>query len=292
MSRLCNCIDMRRLGVHTSISGGIWRSLERAQALGCTTMQIFSHNPRGWVMKEIPPEEVMRFTTLRANLDISPIYIHASYLINMAAQDGTLRRKSIDLLCKEMDRGDALGADFVVLHTGSASGAEVRLSRKRSVDALNEVARLGDWKSGILIENTAGERGDISSRVSDLAEIMSGVRGPLISGICFDTCHAFSAGYDLRSEEGIEIAVREIEKHLLLQSIKLIHLNDSKGENGSHIDRHEHIGMGKIGLEGLRTFITCKQFRTVPLILETPKREAADDQRNLRTVRKMLRLKQ
>ncbi len=289
---VCNGIGMRRLGVHTSIAGGLSRSLERAHALGCSTMQIFSHSPRGWYMKDISPEEAAQFIALRAKLDISPVYVHTSYLINMATRDSALRRKSISLLRGEMDRADAIGADFVVLHSGSASGDDDRLSRRRAIDALSEVAREGAWRSRLLVENTAGERGDISSRISDLAEIIDGVQGKLISGICFDTCHAFAAGYDLRDDEGRRMIEREIETHLAAKSVKLIHLNDAKGDLGSGIDRHEHIGSGKIGMNALRKCITSGCFSAVPLILETPKKTAADDPRNLRVVRKMLHLKQ
>ena len=282
---------MRRLGVHTSIAGGLSLSLERAHALGCNTMQIFSHNPRGWTLKEIPEEERTRFQTLRENLDISPVYIHTSYLINMASKDSILRKKSIAMLREEMDRADALGADFVILHTGSASGDDDRLSRQRAIAAVNEVAQAGTWQAGLLIENTAGERGDISSQINDLAEILHGVHGSLISGICFDTCHAFSAGYDMRDGEGVQMIVKEIETHITVQKVKLIHLNDSKGEKSSGIDRHEHIGLGKIGVAGLQQLIHSRPFSTVPVILETPKKQDSDDHRNLRMVRKMLRLK-
>jgi len=282
---------MRRLGVHTSIAGGLSLSLERAHALGCNTMQIFSHNPRGWITKEIPAEESARFKTLRQRLDISPVYIHTSYLINMASKDSILRKKSIAMLREEMDRADVLGADFVILHTGSASGDDDHLSRQRAIAAVNEVSRAGTWHAGLLIENTAGERGDISSKITDLAEILHGVHGSLISGICFDTCHAFSAGYDMRDDQGIQMIVREIETHITMQKVKLIHLNDSKGERGSGIDRHEHIGLGKIGVAGLQQLIHSRPFSTVPVILETPKKQDSDDHRNLRMVRKMLRLK-
>jgi deoxyribonuclease IV len=282
---------MRRLGVHTSIAGGLSCSLKRAHALGCNTLQIFSHNPRGWATKEIPRDEIANFRILRQKLDISPVYIHTSYLINMASKDGTLRKRSIAMLITEMDRADALGADFVILHTGSASGDDDRLSRKRSIAALNEVAHAGMWKAGLLIENTAGERGDITSRIPDLADVLDGVQGSLIAGICFDTCHAFAAGYDMRVERGIRMIADEIETYSAMRDVKLIHLNDSKREKSSGVDRHEHIGLGKIGLAGLRQFITSSEFSLIPLILETPKQQESDDSRNLRTVRKMLRLK-
>jgi deoxyribonuclease-4 len=282
---------MRRLGVHTSIAGGLYLSLERAHALGCNTMQIFSHNPRGWAVKTISEEETSQFISLRQKLNISPVYIHTSYLINMASADRILRKKSIDLLVTEMNRADAIRADYVVLHTGSASGDDENISRKRAIEALNEVAQIGRWKADLLIENTAGERGDISSAIKDLSEIMFGVKGSLISGICFDTCHAFASGYNIRDGKDIQNISDEIKEQIGLDKIKLIHLNDSKGDMGSCIDRHEHIGLGKIGMKGLHQFINYQSFRDIPLILETPKKTAYDDPTNLKKVRTMTGLK-
>ena len=242
---------MRRFGVHTSIAGGLHLSLARANALGCNTVQIFSHNPRGWAVKKLSEDDVSAFKALRLSLDISPVFIHSSYLINMASRNVLLRRKSIELLVIEMNRADVVGADYVVLHTGSAAGEDESAARKRAIAALNEVLLSGKWKAGLLLENTAGERGDISSQVEDLAEIMNGVKGPLISGICFDTCHAYAAGYNIGEEGGIRPLSEEMKKHVGFDKIKLIHLNDSKGAAGSGRDRHEHIGYGKIGLKAL-----------------------------------------
>ncbi len=279
---------MRRLGVHTSIADGIHLSLERAEALGCDTLQIFSHNPRGWAVKTVSEEDVSIFKSLRIKFDISPVYIHTSYLINMASGDRTLRKKSIALLVTEMDRADTTGADYVILHTGSASGDDENISRKRAIWALNEIARMGKWNAGLLIENTAGKRGDISSTIIDLSEIMTGVKWSLISGVCIDTCHAFAAGYNIRYNTGIQKISGEIGRYIGFDKLKLIHLNDSKGDVGSGIDRHEHIGLGKIGTKGLKQFINCQPFKDVPLILETPKKKESDDLGNLKKVRRML----
>jgi deoxyribonuclease-4 len=279
---------MRRLGVHTSIAGGLHLSLERAKALGCNTVQIFSHNPRGWAVKPISEEDTSRFKSLRVHLSISPVYIHNSYLINMASRDKRLRRKSIEMLVIEMDRADTIGADYVILHAGSAAGNEKNISIKRAIDALNEVAQEKQWEAGLLIENTAGERGDISSTIIDLSEIMTGIKDSLLSGLCIDTCHAFAAGYDLCCYKGIQRIFDEIKRYIGLDKVKLIHLNDSKGDIGSGIDRHEHIGIGKIGSAGLRQFINFPPLKGIPLILETPKKSEYDDHRNLRTVRRML----
>jgi deoxyribonuclease-4 len=280
---------MRRLGVHTSIAGGLHLSLERAKALRCNTVQIFSHNPRGWAVKTISEEDVAVFKLLRQRFNISPLYIHTSYLINMASRDNILRKKSIDLFVIEMDRASAIGADYVILHAGSASGDDRHIARERAISALNEVALIGRWKAGLLIENTAGERGDISSTIKDLSEILAGVR-TLISGVCIDTCHAFAAGYNIRDDVGIQKISSEIRKYIGIDKVKLIHLNDSKCNVGSGIDRHEHIGLGKIGTTGLRQFINFMSFKDIPLILETPKKKESDDPRNLRKVRRMIRL--
>lgn len=280
---------MRRLGVHTSIAGGLHLSLVRANALGCNTVQIFSHNPRGWSMKPILEEDVNKFKLLRRRFNISPVYIHTSYLINMSSWDRGLRKNSINLLTTEMERADMIGADFVVLHTGSASGRDWGLARKRAIDSLREVSYRGKWMAGLLIENTAGERGDISSDIVSLSEILSGVTDTFISGICIDTCHAFAAGYHIGDEKGLKRFSRDIEKYIGSNYIKLIHLNDSKGNMGSGIDRHEHIGFGKIGQEGLKRFVQYQSFKKIPLILETPKKRESDDMKNLKRVRKMLK---
>ena len=280
---------MRRIGVHTSITGGLHLSLERAKALRCNTLQIFSHNPRGWAVKSVSEEEASMFQSLRFRFDMTPLYIHASYLINMASSDRDLQKNSIALLITEMDRADALGSEYVILHPGSASGDDERSARKRVIDTLKEVAVIGHWRAGLLIENTAGERGDVSSKMVNLSDIMSDMRGSLIAGVCIDTCHAFAAGYDIGTEEGIQNISVEIEKYIGLDHVKLFHLNDSKEPLGSGIDRHEHLGLGKIGTRGFRLFLHYIPFRSIPLILETPKKSETDDPQNLKRVRRLVR---
>jgi deoxyribonuclease-4 len=280
---------VRRIGVHTSIAGGLHYSLERAKELGCNTLQIFSHNPRGWAIKSISEEEVIKFKSLRSHLNMAPLYIHASYLINIASRNRDLRRRSIYLLAIEMDRADAIGAEYVILHPGSASGDDEGVARKRAVDALKEVAMMSRWKAGLLIENTAGEKGDISSRMVDLSDLLNAMKGSLVAGVCIDTCHAFAAGYDLGSEEGMREISEETEKYIGPDKVKLVHLNDSKGDLRSGVDRHEHIGRGKIGEQGLRQFLNHVHFRRIPLILETPKKRETDDYENLKKVRQMIR---
>lgn len=274
-----------RLGVHTSIAGGIELSLERAHELGCNTMQIFSHSPRMWQAKQIPEEAVLSFRKLRSAYDITPVFIHTSYLINLAAANTELLERSIGLLVQEMDVADMLGADYVVLHTGSASADTGAIGRKRAVDALRQAAAAKKWEAKILLENTAGEKGDITSTMQDLSEIISATGSPLIAGVCIDTCHAFQAGYDLSKAAGITGFSAELEKYIGLENVRLIHLNDSRKELGSRVDRHEHIGRGKIGKEGLRDFVKHTAFKDIPLVLETPENDDGDDARNLKIVR-------
>jgi deoxyribonuclease-4 len=279
---------MRRIGVHTSIAGGISCSLERARELGATTLQIFSHNPRGWAVKKRDPKDIKAFKKLRRLYNICPVVIHTSYLINLATKESGLVKRSVEMMVQEMHIADEIGAEYVVLHTGSAAGDRPAAARKRAVDRLNEVAGRGTWKAGLLLENTAGERGDITSRIEDLAEITEQVPGPLIKGVCIDTCHAFAAGYDLRSENSVDVLSREIKSSLGKNRLRLIHLNDAKGRVGSGKDRHEHIGRGKIGKKGFRIFLNHPFFLQVPIILETPKKTERDDRQNLKKVRSLM----
>jgi deoxyribonuclease-4 len=279
----------RRIGVHVSIARGIDKGLVRAKELGCSTVQMFSHNPRGWALGERDAAEISRFRELREEFDISPVFIHTSYLINLASSDKDLLKRSIDMIVQELNIADEIGADYVVLHTGSASGDEPASARTRASEALRLVSERGMWKAGLLLENTAGERGDITSRIDEIAEIRGRVRPGLIAGICLDTCHAFSAGYDITKTAGISALAAEIGSCFGKASLKLIHLNDSKKPVGSGVDRHEHIGEGTIGKKGLREFLLHPFFSDIPLVLETPKKADYDDHRNIMLVRKLLR---
>jgi len=280
---------MRRIGVHTSIAGGLQKSLERAGELGCNTLQIFSHNPRGWAVKEKATEEITDFKKLRQKFDVSPVFIHTSYLINLASQNKSLLKRSLDMIVQELNIADAIGAEYAVLHTGSASGDDPVSARKRAASGLKEISERGQWRARLLLENTAGEKGDITSKIKDIGEIMQGIPFTFVSGVCIDTCHAFSAGYDISNAEGIELIAGEIEKYIGKDNVRLLHLNDSKGLMGAGLDRHEHIGEGRIGNIGLKKFLNHSLFIDVPVILETPKKSEDDDMRNLTTVRKMIK---
>lgn len=279
---------MRRLGVHVSIAGGVHLAVERAKELNCSVMQIFSHNPRGWGFNDINRDEAAQFIRLSEESDIST-FIHSSYLINLASPDSETRRKSIDLLSYELRMADLLGSGHVVLHPGKMVGQEFNIALKKTKDALLKVYEKADYRSGILIENTAGQKGDISSSIQMIADIIEGSPSGFIKGICFDTCHGFAAGYDITQDEGLLRIEKEMIKYLSPLKVELIHLNDAKKGLFSNLDRHEHIGEGAIGIDGFRRFLSFPLFKDSPLVLETPKKEDGDDVRNLKVVRKILK---
>lgn len=273
-----------RVGVHASIAGGISKAVDRAASLSCSTLQIFSHNPRQWRKSSINPEEANRFRLLRLKYDITPVFVHVSYLINLASLSSEILSKSIDLLSYELDNADSIEAEYVVLHTGSAGGQDCGEARARAAKALLKAVGPRQYRASVLLENTAGEKGDITSSITALAEIIDACKSDRIAGICIDTCHAFSSGYDLTSGEGVEKLVGEIKKYIGLDKLKLIHLNDSKKPLGSGVDRHEHIGKGFIGTKGLGNLILDRRVSKVPMVLETPKKDEDDDRRNLNKV--------
>jgi deoxyribonuclease-4 len=275
----------RCVGVHVSIVGGLHLSIVRAHRLRCTTAQIFSHNPRGWKTTAINPDEASLLQSLRNTFGVNPLFIHASYLINIASLSDDLAGKSKALLNEEMERADAVGAEYVVLHPGSAHDGG---GRRRAGRVIREVLKGKSFRAGLLIENTSGKRGDIAPGMADMAEIMEAAEG-LVRGICIDTCHAFAAGYDLRKRKGLKVLSDELETYIGRDCVRLIHLNDSKKPMGSGVDRHEHIGEGHIGTRALGAFLRHPTFRNAPVILETPKHHADDDRKNLRKTRSLLR---
>ncbi|NTU42433.1 MAG: deoxyribonuclease IV, partial [Nitrospirales bacterium] len=211
--------------------------------------------------------------------------VHASYLINLSSETAGTAESSIEMVARELELADLIGAEYVVLHTGRSVRDN---GRKIAAQALRKAISGFSGTSRLLIENTAGQKGDISSRMEDLAEIMAIADSPVIGGVCIDTCHAFQAGYDLSQQEGIDGLVEEIELHLGLDQVKLIHFNDSKAGCNSRLDRHEHIGQGKIGEKGLGIFLHHPALKAIPLILETPKKTEEDDPINLKAVRRLL----
>jgi len=279
-----------RVGAHVSIAGGLAKAVHHARALGCHTMQVFSKSPRGWAARPLDQADADRALRLRHEVGISPFIVHAPYLINLASAHPALYEKSIVALADELDRCDAMGADFLVLHVGSVQ-AEQTDGIDRVVEALKRVlehqpSRSLRFSTMVLLENTAGERGEVGARFEELGEIMHRV-GSDRMGVCLDTCHTLAAGYDVTTPVGVETVVRAIDRAVGLSSVKVIHANDSKKGLGCRVDRHQHIGLGEIGLNGFRALLTHPLLRRIPMVLETPKTSDADDLRNLRTLRRL-----
>jgi deoxyribonuclease-4 len=277
-----------RLGFHVSISGGFSKSVERAFELGCTCMQIFSRNPRGWTVKPLDKADIAEFKKLREKWDIAPVYIHTNYLINLASSKTDLYQKSIEQFVIDLERTEHLGAEYLVTHLGSASGKGADWMIERVSDALNMAMKLHPPKAVILLENTAGESGDMGYVLEQVQEVISRLNDSSQIGICYDTCHGFAAGYDIRSEKDVDALAKKIDETVGLKRLKGMHLNDCLRDFNSHVDRHWHIGEGKIGLDGFKVLLNHPAFKDVPKIMETPKETEEDDPRNMKVVKSLM----
>ncbi len=278
-----------RLGFHVSISGGFALAVQRAYELGCTCMQIFSRNPRGWTVKPLEPADVEEFKKLRNQWDIGPVFVHTNYLINLASPKPDLYERSIEQFVVDLERTEYLGAEYLVTHLGSASGKEPDWMIDRVADALNIAMRLRKPKATILLENTAGEKGDVGYTLEQVKAVIDKLKESSSVGICYDTCHGFAAGYDIRAKKGIDDLAKAIKTTVGLELLKGIHLNDCLKDFGSRVDRHWHIGEGKIGEDGFKVFLNHPVFRDVPKVMETPKESEEDDPRNLRKVKSLIK---
>ena len=278
---------MVRVGVHVSIAGSIAKSVERAETAGCDTFQIFSRNPRGWAFRDLDPGEAALFRENVERSGLFPPVDHMPYLPNLATGKPEFYEKSITTLAAELDRCGTLGIPFLVTHLGHHLGEGIEIGRRRVIAAVNQALSGVDNDVILLLENTAGEKNGVGSTFEDIAAVLEGIEARKRVGVCFDTCHAFGAGYELRTREGIEETIARFHEILGEERCMLIHLNDSKGELGSGLDRHEHIGLGKIGEGGFRLILSHPFFRSRPLICETPVDERRDDAGNIRVVREL-----
>lgn len=280
---------MPLLGAHQSIAGGYHLALTRAKELGCDTVQLFTKNTNQWRAREITAEEAALFRrTLRQTKLRCPMG-HDSYLINLASPDDALYRKSVEALLEEYRRAELLGLRYLVTHPGAplASGEDAGLGRVAA--ALDEVhGRCPGFRCRILLENTAGQGSNLGHRFEHLGSILARAQQPARLGICFDTCHAYAAGYGLFPESEYRATVQALERAVGLRQVRAFHLNDSAKALGSRIDRHAHIGQGGLGLGPFRLLLGDRRFRDRPMVLETPKevRDGADmDRVNLGVLR-------
>jgi len=279
------------LGVHVSGAGKIYQSLDIAKNLGCDTLQIFSRSPQSWRNgAQLDPEEIKEFNFRRKKYKIDPVFIHISYLINLASPDPRLYHASIGAYIEDLQEAEKLGADFIVTHMGSHKETSEDAGIKRLIEALNQILeKTRDLKVGILLENTSGSGSWLGYRFYHQQKILKGLQDKTRVGLCLDTAHAYLAGYDLSTKSGLDKMVDEIQEMVGTKLIKLVHLNDAAGELGCHHDRHDHIGQGHIGLAGMKRIINHPKFKNIPMILETPKSTPESDRENLDLVRKLYR---
>ncbi|WP_292520086.1 deoxyribonuclease IV [Methanoculleus sp.] len=276
------------VGCHVSIAGSIDLSVGRARERGCDAFQIFSRNPRGWRAKDLGPDPADAFKTALSVSGLGPVIDHMPYLPNLASPDDAIYDKSVAALTAELRRCGLLGIPYLVTHLGHHRGAGTEAGQERVIAAVNRALDdAGEGDVMLLLENTAGEKNSVGSSVADLARILDGIERQGLVGICFDTCHAFAAGYDLRTAEGVDATLGEIDDLIDLSRLRVVHLNDCKGDLRSGLDRHEHIGLGAIGEEGFRHILRHPAVRRLPLICETPVDERRDDAGNIAKVREL-----
>jgi len=271
---------MPRLGAHLSIAGGLPRAVDRAEASGCEALQIFTKSAGQWRARDLPPEEIALFKRRVRQTKIRPVVAHNSYLINLAAADPALRRRSIDSLRDELDRAEALGLDGLVMHPGSYTSGTEKGGLRLIADGLAEIlASRPDGRARILLEHTAGQGTNLGHRFEHLAEIIDLLGGSPRLGVCLDTCHLLVAGYDICSEQGYQDTFRQFGAIVGFSRLKAFHMNDSKKPCMSRVDRHEHIGKGCLGLAPFRRIVNDPRFAKLPMLLETPKLDTPQSRR-------------
>ena len=265
---------MPLLGAHMSIAGGVAAAFSRGEEAGCATMQIFTRNQTQWKAPPLPLEEVARFRAEQARAGIAPVVAHGSYLVNLASPDPALLARSREAFLEELQRAATLGLPCVITHPGAHMGAGVEAGLARVAASLDWIAeRAGAGAPLVCLENTAGQGTVLGGDFSHFGTVFGMVKDPAQLGVCVDSCHGHAAGYDLATARGYERALGALEAAVGPGRVLAVHLNDAKGERGSHLDRHEHIGRGRIGLEGFRLFMNDPRFARVPKIIETPKEE-------------------
>ncbi|MDQ2925384.1 MAG: deoxyribonuclease IV [Acidobacteriota bacterium] len=278
----------KRIGAHVSTSGGVWTAIERAVDAGANTLQIFSSSPRTWKSGAVKAADVVKLNALREEFDVSPLVIHASFLINLCSQTESIRVSSTDAFRAEVQQALALGAEFLVVHPGSWRGLTrdegLRLatqSIERAIDGL-------PWRNTrlkILIENAPGAEFSLGSTLEQVSELVARLRACVPVDVCLDTCHLHVAGYDIVSQPGYDETMKLIGKTVGFDAVRVWHCNDAKAAMGSKLDRHEHIGEGTIGAETFRRLLHDERFAHAAFIAETPVDEPGDELRNVMALR-------
>jgi len=275
------------VGMHFSVAGKYYNAVERAHELGCNALQIFAQNPKGWRVKDLDDGEAQTFRRLVSDYGIEAVVVHTPYLINLASPDPKLAWRSRRAVKTSLERADHLGAQFVVTHIGSARGRDLDDALKTVSRGLDEVLSQ-EYDAPLLLENSAGSGHIIGHTVAELARIIERCKSADRLYVCLDTAHAFAAGYDVVAAHGLESTLDELDRLIGIDRLKVVHVNDTKVALGSHVDRHYHIGMGNIGMEGFRNIVNHPKLAHLPFILETPVDDSCDDECNLRTFRSLI----
>ncbi|MEX1996244.1 MAG: deoxyribonuclease IV [Nitrosopumilaceae archaeon] len=277
------------VGVHVSIAGSVDRSIDNAVTRGCTAFQIFTRNPRGWAAKPLLDKDITNFKEKLAasKIDRFATVAHMPYLPNLSSPEDDPFAKSLNSLSDEIKRCGRLGIPYLVAHLGSHKGAGDKKGIEKLVKAFTKAAAENQNDVTILLENTAGYKNSVGSNFEQLATIFFQLKPAKRFGVCFDTCHAFAAGHDLRTQKAATLTLEKFDSAIGIEHLKILHLNDSKGEIGCNVDRHEHIGLGKIGEAGLSHVIKFANSKKIPIILETPIDDRRDDVGNIKKVKEL-----
>ncbi|MCW4012646.1 MAG: deoxyribonuclease IV [Candidatus Bathyarchaeota archaeon] len=274
-----------KIGCHVSIADSIDKAVDRASLIGCNTFQIFTRSPRMWKARTLSDEEISAFKEKLGKTDISPVVSHMPYLPNLSSSNPEPYKRSIATLRLELERCNLLGIPYLVTHLGSHLGKGKEQGQKQIVNAIDTAISGLDKYPMLLLENTSGKTNEVGSTFIEIGAIIDRVSTDHI-GVCFDTCHAYARGYDIATPRGLTETINEIESRVGMDKIKIVHLNDSKGELDSRMDRHNHIGEGNIGEKGFLNFLSSS-FKEKPLILETPIDEIRSDKDNVEKAREL-----
>lgn len=276
------------LGAHMSVAGGMEKAFERGESIGCTTMQIFSKSNRQWKARPITSDEAQAFREAQKKSGIKPVMVHATYLINLAAPEKDALHKSIQAVKEELERCAQLNIPYLVLHPGSRLHSDEQTALSQIAASLDSILEASDDSTMILIEIMAGQGSSVCYTFEQIAQVINLAKHKRRIGVCFDTCHAFAAGYDFSTSKGYEAMWDHFDKTIGLNNLKAIHLNDSKKEVGSRVDRHEEIGEGKIGIKAFELLMNDERFFDVPKVLETPQDTIEDYAKNMAVLKKLL----
>ena len=283
---------IKRIGVHLGTAGGASNAVERAREIAANTFQIFSSSPRMWRAPKVDPKQAERMRELRTKLNVGPLVIHTSYLVNVCSQSEEVRGKSVDAFRGEIERALVWGAEYLVLHPGSWKGLSREEGLKLAAESITKAIDGLPWQGTgfhILIENTAGAEFSLGGSFEQVAELVARLKPCAPVGVCLDTCHTHVAGYDMVSEEGYAETMKKVAGTVGFDAVRVWHCNDAKAARGSKLDRHEHIGQGTMGVEPFRRLLNDKRFAHAAFIAETPVDEPGDEERNVRVLKSLIK---